>query len=80
MLNMVSTIGMEEIELYIEVIRVKTQVNQYVSGYTDLLVRKNDKVVEFDYGCGPISSQELDTDIYRVYGDNEDYEYEEANE
>ena len=38
MLKLVNTIGMKEIELYIEVVRVKSQVNQYVGGYTDLLV------------------------------------------
>ena len=48
MLNMVNTTGMEEIELYIEVVRVKLQVNQSVGGYTDLLVRENDNVAEFD--------------------------------
>ena len=53
MLNMVDTTGMEEIELYIVVIRVKPQVNQYVGGNTDLLVHENDNVTEFDYGCGP---------------------------
>ena len=79
MLNLVNTTGMEEIELYIEVIRVKPQVNQSVSGYTDLLVRENDNVVEFDYGCWPSSRPALDTDKCGVYGDDEDYEDEEAN-
>ena len=32
MLNMVNTTGMKEIELYIEVVRVKSQVNQSVGG------------------------------------------------
>ena len=38
MLKLVNTIGMEEIELYIEVVRVKLQANQSVGAYTDLLV------------------------------------------
>ena len=32
MLNMVNTTNIEEIELYIEVVRVKPQVNQFVGG------------------------------------------------
>ena len=46
----------------------------------DLLVRENDNVVEFDYGCGPSSGPVLDTDRCGVYGDDEDCEYEEAND
>ena len=61
-LNMVNTIGMEEIELYIEVVQVKPQVNQSVGGYTDLLVPKNYNVEEFDYGCGPSSGPAPYTD------------------
>ena len=53
MLNLVNTIDMEEIELYIEIVRVKPQVNQYVGAYTNLLVQDNDNVAEFDYGYGP---------------------------
>ena len=33
MLNMVNTTSIEDIELYIEVIRVKPQVNQFVGGH-----------------------------------------------
>ena len=73
MLNMVNTIGMVEIELYIEVVRVKPKVNQFVGGYTNLLVRENDNVIEFDYGCAPSSGLSLDTDICGVYGDDEDW-------
>ena len=40
MLNLVNTASMEEIALYIEVVRVKTQVNQSVGAYTDLLVKR----------------------------------------
>ena len=69
MLNMVNTTSIEEIELYIEVIRVNPQVNQSVGGHIDLLVCDNYNVVEFDYGCGPSSGLVSDT---RVYGDDED--------
>ena len=62
MLNLVNTIGMEEIELYIEVVLVKPQVNQSVGSYTDLLVRENDNVAEFDYGYGLSSGPTPDTE------------------
>ena len=68
---------MEEIELYIKVVRVKAQVNQFVGAYTDLLVRENDNVAEFDYGCGPNNGPTLDTDRCGVYGEDEDCEDEE---
>ena len=77
MLNMVNTTSIEEIELYTEVVRVKTQVNQYVGDHIDLLVRDNYNVAEVNYGCGPNSGPVLDT---RIYGDDEGYTYEEAND
>ena len=48
--------------------------------YTDLLVCKNDNVVEFDYVCRPSSG--LVSYIYRcgVYEDDKDCKYEEAND
>ena len=46
MLKLVNTIGMKEIELYIEVVQVKPQVNQFMGSYTNLLVRGNDNVAE----------------------------------
>ena len=52
-------------------------MNQFVGGHIDLLVRNNYNVIEFDYGCGPSSGPVPDT---RVYGDDEDYAYEEAND
>ena len=79
MLNMVNTTGMEEIELYIEVVRVKPQVNQYVGGYTDLFVPENYNVAEFDYGCGPSSGPSPDIDRCGIYANDEDCEYDEAN-
>ena len=77
MLNMINTTSIEEIELYIEVVRVKPKVNQSVGGHIDLLVRDNYNVAEFDYGCRPSSGPVPDT---RVYGDDEDCAYEEAND
>ena len=77
MLNMVNRTSIEEIELYIEVVRVKPQVNQSMSGHIDLLVLDNYNVAEFDSGRGPSSGPILDTG---VYGDDEDYAYEEAND
>ena len=38
MLKLVNTTGMEKIELHIDVIRVKPQMNQSMGAYTDLLV------------------------------------------
>ena len=77
MLNMVNTNDIKEIELYNKVVRVKPQVNQSVGGHIDLFVCENYNVAEFDYGCGPSSGRVLDI---RVYGDDEDYAYEEAND
>ena len=77
MLNMVNTTSIKKIELYIEVVRVKPQVNQSLGGHIDLVVRDNYNVVEFEYGCGPSSGLVLDIG---VYGDDEDCAYEEAND
>ena len=77
MLNIVNTTSIKEIELYIEVVRVKAQVNQSVGGHVDLLVRDNYNVAEFDYSCGPSSGPVPDTG---VFGDDEDYTYEEGND
>ena len=63
--------------MYIEVVRVKPQVNQYVGGHIDLLVCDNYNVAEFDYGCGPSRGPVPDTG---VYGDDEDCAYEKAND
>ena len=79
-LKLVNTTGIEEIKLYIEVIRVNPQVNQFVGAYTDLLVGGNDKVAELDYGCGLSSNPTPDTDRCEVYGDDEDCGDKEAND
>ena len=55
-------------------------MNKSVGVYTDLLVRENDNVAEFDYGCRLSSGPIPDTDRCGVYGDDEGCEYKEANE
>ena len=42
-----------------------------------MAIRDNYNVAEFDYGCGPSSGPVPGTG---VYGDDEDYAYEEAND
>ena len=82
MLNVTNTTSMEEIELYIEVVRVRPQVNKSVGGYTNLLVPKNDNVAEFDYSCGRSNGPAPNPDrcgVCGVYGDDEDCKYDEAN-
>ena len=77
MLNLVNTTSIEEIEMYIEVVRVKVLVNQSLGDHVDLLVRDNYNVAEFDYSCGPSSGPVPDTG---VFGDDEDRAYEEGND
>ena len=80
MLKLINTSGMQEIELYIEVVRVKPQVNQSVRAYTNLLVGVNDNVLELVYGCRLDNAPTPDTDRCEVYGDDENCEDEEAND
>ena len=77
MLNLVNTTTIEDIELYVEVVRVKALANQSVGVHVDLLVHDNYNVPEFDYGCGPSSGPLLET---RVFGVDEDLAYEESND
>ena len=77
MLNLVNTTTIEDIELYIEVVRFKALVNQSMGGHVDLLVRDNHNVLEFDYGCGPSSGPIPDTGVFGV---DEDRAYEEGND
>ena len=77
MLNLVNTTTIEEIELYIEVVRIKAQVNQSVGSHVDLLVRDNYNVPKFDYGCGPSNGPIPDTGAFGV---NEERTYEEGND
>ena len=50
MLKLVNTVGIEEIDLYFQLVRVKPQVNQSVGAYTNLLLRGNFNVEELEYG------------------------------
>ena len=77
MLDLVNTPTIEEIELYIKVVRVKAQVNQSVGGHADIYVRDNSNVAQFDYGCGPSSGPVPDTG---PNGDDEDNADEERND
>ena len=52
MLKLVDIAGIEEIELYVQLVRVKPQVNQSSGTYTNLLLEGNFNVEELDYGCG----------------------------
>ena len=61
MLNLVNTTTIVDIKLYIEVVRVKAQLNQSMGGHVDLLVFDNYNVPEFDYSCGPSSGPIPDT-------------------
>ena len=80
MLKLVNTTGMKEIELYLELVSVKPQVNQSVSTYTDLLLGGNANVEEFDYRCGPSSTPVAVTDRCAVYEDDQDCEDEDSDE
>ena len=77
MLNLVNTTTIEGIELYIEVVRVKAQLNQSVGGHVNLFVRDNYNVAQSDYGCAPSSGSVPDT---RPNGDDEDSADEEGND
>ena len=71
MLNMVNTTAIEEIELFVQVVRIHRQANQYIG------VAENENVAEIDYGFGPSSNPVLDTG---VYGDDGACAYEEGND
>ena len=80
MLKLVNTAGMEEIELYLQLVHVKPQVNQSVGTYTDLLLGGNFNVKELDYGCGLSSTLVTVTDRCEVNEDDQDYEEEGGDE
>ena len=44
------------------------------------MVRENDNVAKFDYGCSSSRGLAPDTNKCGVYGDDEDCEDEEAND
>ena len=77
MLNLVNTTTIEEIELYVKVVRVKAQLNQSVGSYVDLFVSDNYNVAQFDYGCGPSNGSIPDPGLN---GDDEYSAYEEGND
>ena len=71
MLNMVNTTVIEEIELFVKVVRIHRQANQFIG------VAEIENVAEIDYGCGPSSGPVLDT---RAYGDDDVCGYKEGND
>ena len=77
MLDLVNTTTIEEIELFIKVVRVKAQLNQSVGGHEDLFIRDHYNVAQFDYGCGPSSGPVPDTGLNV---DDEDSAAEERND
>ena len=77
MLDLVNTTTIEEIELYIKVVRVKAQSNQSVGGHEDLFVCDHYNVAQSVYGCGPSTSAVPDTGSD---GDDDDSDDEEGND
>ena len=71
MLNMVNTAVIEEIELFVEAVRIHRQANRSIG------VAEIENLAEIDYGCGPSSGPVLDT---RAYGDDDACAYEEGND
>ena len=71
MLNMVNTTVIEEIELFVEVVRIHRQANQSIG------VAEIENLAEIDYGYGPSSGPVLDTG---GYGDDDACAYEEGND
>ena len=59
MLKLVDTIGMEEIELYVQLVRVKPQVNESTNTYTNLLIGGNFKLRNWTMGVGLVALQLL---------------------
>ena len=78
MLKLVDRYRMNKIELYLEKMQVKSQVNSSLGNYTDLLLGENDNVEELDYGCGHSSTLVALTDGCEVYEDGEDCEDEDC--
>ena len=76
MLKLVNTAGMKEIELYLQLVRVKPQVNQSVGTYIDLLLKGNCNVEELDYGYRPSSASVAVTNRCEVNEDDQDCEAE----
>ena len=79
MLKLVNTVGMKEIELYLQ-LGVKPQVNQLVGTHTDLLLGGNVNVEELYYECGPSSTPVVVTNRCEVNKDDQDYEDDGGDE
>ena len=72
MLNMVNTTVIEEIELFVEVVRIHREEDRSIG------VAVIEHLPEIDHGCGPSSGPVLDTG---AYGDDDDAcVYEEGND
>ena len=80
MLKLVDTARMEEIEFYVQLVRVKPQVNQLVDTYINLLLQGNFNVEELDYGCGPSSALVVVTDRCEVNENDHNCEDEADDE
>ena len=80
MLKLFDTAGMEEIELYVQLVRVNPQVNQSIGTYTNLLLGGNFNVDTLDYGCGPSSALVVVIDRCEVNENDQDYENEVGDE
>ena len=78
-LKLVNTTRFDKIELYLELVRVKPQVNKSLVTYINFLLGGNDNVEELDYKCGLSSAAVALTDRCEVYGDDEECEDEEGD-
>ena len=81
MLKLVNIAGIEKIELYLQLVHVKPQVNQSVGIYTYLLLQENINVEKLDYGCGPSSTLvNVEMDRCEINEDDQDCEDDGGDE
>ena len=80
MLKLFNTFGMDEIELYIEQVLVKPQLNPFFNNFTHLLIGKNNNVEELDYNCGLNSALIALTYGCIVNEDEKECEAQESND
>ncbi|RVW75015.1 hypothetical protein CK203_053689 [Vitis vinifera] len=72
---------MDEIELYIEQVPVQPRVRgQLLGNFTHLLLRENDNVEEFEYGCEPSSAPVAMTYECRADEDEDECESQEGDD
>ena len=72
---------MDEIELYIEQVPVQPWVRgQLLGNFTQLLLRQNDNVEEFEYGCRPSSAPIAMTYECRADEEEEECESQEGDD